>query len=63
MSEKRPPATTVALVVSVLYGLTVGLLAVLDVPAMGTVAVVGGLVLGAMWAVIAIVARRPRRAG
>lgn len=60
MNQPRPVANTVALVVTVLYGAIVALLAILGVEAMSVVAVVGAILVGAMWAVIGVTGRRSR---
>jgi hypothetical protein len=56
--QPRPLVNTIALVVTVLYGLTIGALAVIGVPNLGTIAAVGALVVAAVWVVGGIVGRR-----
>lgn len=53
--------TTVALIVTVLYGLGIAVLGVLDVPGIGVVAAIGGIVVGAVWVVTSLL-RGGRRA-
>lgn len=49
---------TIALVVSVVYGLTIGLLAVLRVEPLGTIAAIGGIVVAAVWAIAVLMRDR-----
>ena len=46
------------LALSVLYGLVIALLATLDAPALGTVAAVGGVLIGFGWAFSGMFVRR-----
>jgi hypothetical protein len=48
----------IALVASVLFGAIIAILAVTDSPALGTVAAIGGILLGVMWVVIGVVRRK-----
>lgn len=43
---------------SVAYGITIGILATFDSPAMTTVAVIGALVLGGLWVVRGLFVKR-----
>lgn len=54
MNQTRPLGTTVALIVTVLYGLGIGVLAVIDVPNIGIIAAVGAMVIAAIWVVTAL---------
>jgi hypothetical protein len=44
-------ANRILLALSILYGATIAILAVLDVSSLATVAVIGAIVVGALWAV------------
>lgn len=46
---------TVALVVSVLFGIAIAILAVLDYPNLGTVAAIGGILVGLMWLIVVFI--------
>lgn len=56
MDPKLSSRLLVAL--SVAYGITIGILATFDSPAMTTVAVVGALVLGGLWVVRGLFVKR-----
>lgn len=50
-------ATKVLVVVSIVYGVTLALMAALDVSGLSTVAIVGALVLGLLWVLNAFFGR------
>jgi hypothetical protein len=58
MSRETSGRVLVAL--SVCYGILLGILAALDVGALGTVAVIGALVLGALWVLRGLFSGRSR---
>jgi len=60
MDPKLSSRVLVAL--SAAYGITVGILATLDSPAMTTVAVVGAMVLGGLWVIRGLFVNRDRAA-
>ena len=49
--------TSVAIVVSILFGALIAVLAVLDIGNLDTVATIGGILLGLMWVVLGVVRR------
>ena len=51
----------VLIILSIVFGGTVGVLGVLRSPAVGIVAMIGGLVLGCLWVVRGLLARSPDR--
>ena len=50
-------ATRLLVVLSIVYGVTIGLLGAFGSPAMTSVAIVGAVVLGALWAIRGVVFR------
>lgn len=63
MENKRPVGSTVALVVTVLFGAGIGILGILDVSNLGTVAAIGAVLIGAMWVVVALARGSAGKAG
>ncbi len=49
--------TSVAIVVSILFGALIAVLAVLNIGNLDTVATIGGILLGLMWVVLGVVRR------
>lgn len=49
--------TSVAIVVSILFGALIAVLAVLNIENLDTVATIGGILLGLMWVVLGVVRR------
>lgn len=62
MNSTRPVGTTVALIVTVLYGLSIAVLAVLDVGNIGVIAAVGAILVGAVWVVTTLLRGGGRKA-
>ena len=55
---RHKPAARFAIGMSIGFGLLIAILAILDVDALGTVAAIGGVLLGGMWVFIALFTRR-----
>ena len=52
--------TRLLIILSICYGVVIGILGALDSPAVSTVAVIGAMVIGALWAIRAVLPRRDR---
>ncbi|MET9249819.1 hypothetical protein ACIHFD_13960 [Nonomuraea sp. NPDC051941] len=57
MTQKTYPRLMLAL--TVIYGLVIALLALLQTGGVGVVAIVGGVIVGLGWALTGILAKRP----
>ena len=50
-------ASRILVILSMVYGITLGLMAVLDAPGISTTAIIGAVVLGLLWAMTGLFGR------